>query len=135
MIEFNSINDFVLDDKVSLSDWLKSVLQAEGKDVGEVVFIFCNDDYLHDLNVRYLSHDTLTDVISFDYTSGNIISGDIFISVERVRDNSQDFDVDFSNELNRVMVHGILHFCGYKDKSDVESENMRAKENLYLALL
>lgn len=135
MIEFNSINDFILDDKVSLSDWLKSVIQAEGKDVGEVVFIFCNDDYLHDLNVRYLSHDTLTDVISFDYTSGNIISGDIFISVERVRDNSQDFDVDFSNELNRVMVHGILHFCGYKDKSDLESENMRVKENLYLALL
>lgn len=135
MIEFNSINDFILDDKCSLSDWLKSVIQAEGKDVGEVVFIFCNDDYLHDLNVRYLSHDTLTDVISFDYTSGNIISGDIFISVERVRDNSQDFDVDFSNELNRVMVHGILHFCGYKDKSDVESENMRVKENLYLALL
>lgn len=135
MIEFNSINDFILDDKVSLSDWLKSVIQAEGKDVGEVVFIFCNDDYLHDLNVRYLSHDTLTDVISFDYTSGNIISGDIFISVERVRDNSQDFDVDFSNELNRVMVHGILHFCGYKDKSDLESGNMRVKENLYLALL
>lgn len=135
MIEFNSINDFILDDKVSLSDWLKSVIQAEGKDVGEVVFIFCNDDYLHDLNVRYLSHDTLTDVISFDYTSGNIISGDIFISVERVRDNSQDFDVDFSNELNRVMVHGILHFCGYKDKSDLESQNMRVKENLYLALL
>lgn len=135
MIEFNSINDFILDDKVSLSDWLKSVIQAEGKDVGEVVFIFCNDDYLHDLNVRYLSHDTLTDVISFDYTSGNIISGDIYISVERVRDNSQDFDVDFSNELNRVMVHGILHFCGYKDKSDLESENMRVKENLYLALL
>ena len=135
MIEFNSINDFILDDKVSLSDWLKSVIKAEGKDVGEVVFIFCNDDYLHDLNVRYLNHDTLTDVISFDYTSGNIISGDIFISVERVRDNSQDFDVDFSNELNRVMVHGILHFCGYKDKSDLESENMRVKENLYLALL
>lgn len=135
MIEFNSINDFILDDKVSLRDWLNSVIRAEGKDVGEVNFIFCSDDYLHDLNVRYLSHDTLTDVISFDYTSGNSISGDIFISVERVAENSQLFDVNFSNELNRVMVHGILHFCGYKDKLDVESGTMRFKENHYLALL
>lgn len=135
MIEFNSINDFILDDKVSLRDWLNSVIRAEGKDVGEVNFIFCSDDYLHDLNVRYLRHDTLTDVISFDYTSGNSISGDIFISVERVAENSQLFDVNFSNELNRVMVHGILHFCGYKDKLDVESGTMRFKENHYLALL
>ena len=97
--------------------------------------MFCDDEYLHRLNVQYLNHDTLTDIISFDYSMGKTISGDIFISVERVEDNAKDFEVDFSTELHRVIIHGILHYCGFKDKTEDDSKLMRAKEDEALLIL
>jgi rRNA maturation RNase YbeY len=101
---------------------------SENKKEGDINYIFCDDDYLHKINLQYLEHDTLTDIISFDYSLGNELHGDIFISIERVKENATDFAVDFENELKRVMVHGILHYCGYKDKSDSDAVIMRAKE-------
>lgn len=135
MISFNYENDFEIDNIEILQTWIEQVIVSEDFELGEINYIFCDDDYLHNLNVEYLDHDTLTDVISFDYCVGNIIQGDIYISTERVTDNAKDFKVAFSDELHRVMVHGILHYCGYKDKSDTESEAMRSMENHYLNLL
>src|SRR5690606_13634049 len=100
---------------------------------GEINYIFCDDDYLHRLNVEFLDHDTLTDILSFDYTLGKLINGDIYISIERVIDNANDFKVDFESELHRVMVHGILHYCGYKDKNKEDETMMRTKENYYIS--
>src|SRR5690606_35376071 len=108
---------------------------SEGFKVEEINYIFCDDEYLHKLNVEFLNHDTLTDIISFDYTIGKIIQGDIFISVERVRENAVDFDALFLQELHRVMAHGVLHYCGYKDKTEADESIMREKENLYLSQL
>ena len=132
MIEFNTVNDFELENSEYISKWLQHVIQDENKQLGELNYIFCDDEYLHKMNVQFLDHDTLTDVISFDYTQGIIISGDVYISTERVVENSKDFDVSFNDELHRVMVHGLLHYCGYKDKSEDEQVLMRAKENYYL---
>lgn len=134
MIEFNSINEFELINPEETSLWLSSVIEAEKKEVGEITYIFCDDAYLLKINKDFLNHDTLTDIISFDYTAGNIISGDVYISVERVEDNAVDFQSTFRDELSRVMVHGILHYCGYKDKSTEEAKVMRNKENIYLAV-
>jgi probable rRNA maturation factor len=102
---------------------------SENKTEGEINYIFCDDDYLHKINVEYLNHDTLTDIISFDYTMGNEIGGDIFVSVERVLDNSKDYNTSFEDELKRVLVHGVLHYCGYKDKSEADETLMRNKED------
>ncbi|MFC5194224.1 rRNA maturation RNase YbeY [Bizionia hallyeonensis] len=135
MISFNYENNFEIDNIQILQTWIEGVIVSEKFELGEINYIFCNDDYLHNLNVEYLNHDTLTDVISFDYTVGNVIQGDIYISTERVADNAQDFKATFSDELHRVMVHGVLHYCGYKDKSEAESEAMRSMENHYLKLL
>jgi rRNA maturation RNase YbeY len=97
--------------------------------------VFCDDAYLHKLNVEFLRHDTLTDIISFDYTVGKIIHGDIFISIPRVTENAKEFDVTFESEINRVIVHGVLHYCGYKDKTEEDVKVMRNKENFYLKQL
>ena len=132
MISFNYEIDFKLDNEDKVSTWLLDVIRAENKELGEINYVFCDDTYLHKLNVEYLNHDTLTDIISFDYSVGKVIQGDVFISIERVMDNSKDFKTQFSEELNRVMVHGILHYCGYKDKTEEESLQMRNKENYYL---
>ncbi|GGG20799.1 endoribonuclease YbeY [Dokdonia pacifica] len=132
MIEFNTVNDFELENAEHISKWLQHVIQDENKQLGELNYIFCDDEYLHKMNVQFLDHDTLTDVISFDYTQGIIISGDVYISTERVVENSKDFEVSFNDELHRVMVHGLLHYCGYKDKSEDDQVLMRAKENYYL---
>lgn len=129
MIIFNYETDFKLQKEDSYTDWISQVIVSEGFICGDINYIFCNDDYLHEINVKYLNHDTLTDIISFDYTEGRIISGDIFLSVERVKDNALDFDVSFDLELLRVMVHGVLHYCGYEDKSEEDEKLMRAKEN------
>lgn len=115
--------------------WLEKVIESEGKIVGEISYIFCSDDYLYKMNVQYLNHDTLTDVITFDYTEANKISGDIFISIPRVEENASDFGKTFADELNRVMVHGILHLCGYKDKTTKDEKIMRLKEDEKLELL
>ncbi|SHG53216.1 rRNA maturation RNase YbeY [Flavobacterium defluvii] len=134
MINFNYETEFSLDNEQVFADWLSAVIVSEKKNEGEINYIFCDDEYLHKINVEYLDHDTLTDIISFDYTVGNEISGDIFVSVERVEDNAKDFNVSFEEELKRVLAHGILHYCGYKDKSDADAELMRSKEDEKIAM-
>ena len=113
--------------------WLNQVISNEAKEEGDITYIFCDDDYLLEKNIRFLNHNTLTDVITFDYCEEKSVSGDIFISIERVKENSEIFKVDFLTELNRVMVHGLLHLLGYKDKTEKESNLMRKKENYYLS--
>jgi len=128
MISFNYELDFKLDDEQLFSDWLSKVISSENKREGEINYIFCDDSYLVEINQQYLAHDTLTDIISFDYSIGNELHGDVFISVERVIENAQDFKVTFEEELRRVIVHGILHYCGYKDKNKEDEKLMRQKE-------
>ena len=134
MINFNYESDFTLDNEEVIATWLSAVIVSENKNEGEINYIFCDDEYLHKINVEYLDHDTLTDVISFDYTMGNEISGDVFVSVERVLDNSKDYNTTFDEELKRVLVHGVLHYCGYKDKSEEDEALMRNKEEEKLAM-
>lgn len=113
---------------------IEAVLSNENRTLGEINYIFCSDEYLLNINKQYLKHDYYTDVISFDYSEDDIISGDIFISVDTVKDNAKEYDVKFEKELARVMVHGVLHFIGYKDKTDEDAKQMRQKENQYLPL-
>lgn len=127
-INFFSENDFILESRDSYREWIEIVISTEAKLQGDINFIFCDDEYLLKINQEYLSHDTLTDIISFDNTVGNTLQGDIYISTERVKENSSRFGVDFTEELKRVMVHGVLHFCGYKDKDERERGLMRRKE-------
>ena len=135
MINFNYELDFKLSNEEELSKWISSVISSEELKEGDINYIFCDDGYLHKLNVEFLDHDTLTDIISFDYCVGKELHGDIFISVERVKENAKDFKVLFEDELNRVLVHGVLHYCGYKDKLDEDTQLMRDKENHYLSQL
>lgn len=128
MISFNYETDFELGDETLFSNWITKIIASENNLEGEINYIFCDDDYLHKINLQYLNHDTLTDIISFDYSEGNFLQGDIFISIERVQDNATDFNISFLEELKRVMAHGILHYCGYKDKSVEEEKVMRQKE-------
>ncbi|RXJ52427.1 rRNA maturation RNase YbeY [Gelidibacter gilvus] len=135
MISFNYETDFELLNEDELSQWISDTIINEGFKEGEINYIFCDDAYLLDLNIEFLEHDTLTDIISFDYTLGKLIGGDVYISVERVKENAKDFAVTFENELCRVMIHGILHYCGYKDKSESDEAEMRSKENYYISKL
>ena len=135
MISFNYEIKFKLLDEEGVSKWISSVISSEEFREGDINYVFCDDEYLHKLNVEFLNHDTLTDIISFDYTLGKLISGDIFISVERVRENAEKYSQSIENEINRVIIHGILHYCGFKDKSEEEKSKMRAEENNCLALL
>lgn len=135
MISFNYETDFKLDNETELSRWISGVISSEGFKHDEISYVFCDDKYLHKLNVEFLNHDTLTDIISFDYSVGKIIQGDIFISIDRVEDNAKDFGVSFEEELKRVIIHGVLHYCGYKDKTDSDKRLMREKENHYLEQL
>lgn len=128
MISFNYESGFTLEQEDVYASWIETIVESENKILGEISYIFCDDDFLHNINMQYLNHDTLTDIISFDYTEGDVISGDIFISIERVEDNANDFNVTFDEELKRVLAHGILHYCGYKDKSDSDALIMRTKE-------
>ena len=128
MISFNYENDFKLTNESDFIDWIEKVILSENKKLGEISYIFCDDDYLLEINKEHLLHDDLTDIISFDYSLGNELSGDIFISTERVLDNSKDFNVTFENELSRVIIHGVLHYCGYKDKTEADEGIMRSKE-------
>ena len=129
MISFNYESDFTLEQEGNYASWIETIIESENKILGEISYIFCDDDYLHTINMQYLNHDTLTDIISFDYTEGDVISGDIFVSIERVIDNAKDFNVPFDEELKRVLAHGVLHYCGYKDKSDADALVMRSKED------
>jgi len=127
-INFFSENDFVLDRELVYRKWIEKVIESENKFIGDISFIFCDDEYLHKINLEYLAHDTYTDIISFDNTLGNTLHGDIFISTERVKENAKKFHTEFIEELKRVLIHGILHFCGFKDKTEREKEVMRRKE-------
>jgi len=134
MISYEYNSDVALRSESEVSSWIQMCAELEKHEVGELQFIFFDDEGLHALNVEYLDHDNLTDVISFDYTIGKILQGEICISVERVKENSVIYNTSFENELLRVMIHGVLHFCGYKDKSSSEQEIMRSKEDFYLGL-
>ena len=135
MINFNYVTDFVLVNEGILAEWINDCIKNEEHRLEEINYIFCDDEYLYKLNVEFLNHDTLTDIISFDYSVGKIIQGDVFISVERVMENALDFSVPFLDELHRVMIHGVLHYCGYKDKTPKDALLMREKENIYLKRL
>jgi len=134
MIRFFFENKFTLKNRKAIKLWLDLVAKNEKKAIEGVNYIFCDDDYLVEKNIKYLKHNTLTDIISFDYSDGDLLSGDVFISTERVADNAGILGVDPTNELHRVMVHGLLHYCGYKDKTLKEKELMRMKEDYYLSL-
>lgn len=114
--------------------WYSHVCEVESKTLGEISIVFCSDEHLLEMNKKYLQHDYYTDIITFDYTQGGLVSGDLFVSVDRVEDNADEFDVLFQDELHRVCVHGLLHLCGYKDKSPDDEKLMRLKENEMLEL-
>ncbi len=124
--------NFVLKNKRKIQKVLAILSEKEGKELGEISYIFCSDNYLLKINKKYLNADYFTDVITFDYCVGNKISGDIYISIERVKENSKIFSQSFFNEALRVILHGALHLCGYKDKKPKEEKIMREKENFYL---
>jgi len=134
MIEYNFELDFHLDDQTKFSEWISRIIVSEGFLLGDLSYIFCKDSYLLEINRKYLEHDTYTDIITFDYTSGDLISGDIFISIDRVRENALEYNIEFQEELLRVMSHGILHLMGYEDKRDGDILVMRNKENEMIKL-
>lgn len=118
-----------------LEKWMSTVVNKEGKSLADISMIFCSDEYLLKVNQEYLDHDYFTDIITFDYSEANFVSGDLFISIDRVNENAIDNQVSFLNELHRVMIHGVLHLCGYKDKSEEDEKMMRQKENDALGIL
>ena len=132
MISFSTETLFEFANPQIMGNWLGSIILQENLSEGEISVVFCDDNYLYNLNVEFLNHDTLTDVIGFNYSVGKEVHGEVFISVDRVKDNAIDFKQAFDNELSRVLAHGILHFCGYNDKTDLESSLMRTKEDFYL---
>lgn len=125
--------DYRIKNKGLLRDWVLNSIDAENKRVGELNIILCNDDFLHKMNLEYLNHDTLTDIITFDYTEGDIISGELFISFTRIQENAKLFSITQVDELHRVIIHGVMHLSGYGDKTDSEKKIMTSKENTYLA--
>ncbi|PCJ89401.1 MAG: rRNA maturation RNase YbeY [Flavobacteriales bacterium] len=138
-IYFHSESSFVLKKKRALRQWLNASIAEENAEAGAINFIFCDDEYLHDLNKKYLHHDTLTDIITFDNrepaaNNQQPITADIFISTERVRDNAKNLNTKFDDELHRVMIHGILHLLSYNDKTSAQKTEMCEKEDYYLSL-
>ncbi len=125
---------FLFKNKIANNRWLKMVAGSEIKTLGDISIIFCSDNYILDVNIRYLHHDYFTDVITFDYCEGNKLSGDLFISIDSVRENSIEFGTEFDEELHRVIVHGLLHLIGYDDHTPEDQKIMRAKEDYYLSL-
>ena len=134
MILFHSETNFHLPSKLLHKRWLAAIAKQEGYTIGDLNYIFCDDAYLLKINLEYLNHDTLTDIITFDYVENKVLNGDIFISIERVTENSKLFSVPFDQELLRVLSHGLLHLCGYKDKSDEDAAIMRSKEDSSIQL-
>ena len=136
MISFSiQAKDFQINNTAEKKEWLKKSIRAEGKITGEINYIFCNDAFLSEINLKYLKHNTLTDIITFSNSNNpSIISGDIYISVERVQDNARTLKSDFEKELSRVIIHGVLHLIGYDDHTSSEKQQMRAKEDYYLLL-
>ena len=134
MIIFNYETEFELTTKTKIASWISKSIVNESFKEGDINYIFCNDDYLLNINIKHLKHNELTDIISYDYSLEKILSGDIFISIDRVRENALKYEVNFDDELQRVIIHGILHFCGYKDKTKEDKRLMRKKEDYYLSL-
>lgn len=135
MISFQNLSiSFNLKDKTKLKLWIKSIVEKEKHSLGALNYIFCSDDELLEINIKHLNHNTFTDIITFDYTEAKKVNSDIFISIDRVNENSKKFETSFENELHRVMIHGVLHLCGYKDKTKLDAELMRKKENWALKL-
>jgi rRNA maturation RNase YbeY len=128
MINYNYLFDFKLDTETTYDLWITEACTTEGFLIHELNYIFCDDDYLLKINQDYLQHDYLTDIITFDYVSGKNVSGDLYISIDRVKENAKEFNVSFDNELKRVMIHGVLHLMGYSDKTEAATAEMRAKE-------
>lgn len=118
-----------------LKEWIETVVKNEGGQLQQLTYIFCSDDYLHQINLEYLDHDTYTDIITFPYAGLPVIHSDIFISVDRVRENANNLKLPFEEELHRVIIHGVLHLCGHPDKTETEARRMRAREDEALALL
>ncbi len=135
MISFQNLSiPFKLKEKTNIKLWIKTIIDKEKHTLDTINYMFCNDDELLEINIKHLNHNTLTDIITFDYTEDKKISSDIFISVDRVLENAKKFEITFEEELRRVMIHGVLHLCGYKDKSKPDAELMRKKENWALKL-
>ncbi len=128
MIDFNYQNDFEPIDEVVYSRWLERVATSESNTIGEISYVFCSDEYLLELNKQFLNHDTYTDIVTFDYCENGLLNGELYISTDRVADNAVDYGVTFSEELHRVMAHGLLHLMGYGDKSENDIVVMRSKE-------
>ena len=131
---FNEDVDFVFKDKLANNRWLKMVAGSEVRKLGDISIIFCSDNYILDVNMRYLQHDYFTDIITFDYCEGNTLSGDLFISIDSVRENAIEYGVEFDDELHRVIVHGLLHLIGYDDHTPEDEARIHAKEDYYLKL-
>ena len=128
-ISFNFVETKdVVSQKNKVKSWIKSVAEKRGFKVGEISYIFCSDDYLLDINKTYLKHDFYTDIITFDYTDATKISGDLYISIDRIRDNAQELNLSFEQELHRVIIHGVLHLLGLKDKTEEDAKEMRKAE-------
>ena len=132
MISFDAQNEFILDHEQHWVAWLEQVIRAEGFSLGSLEYVFCDDAFLLNLNQESLDHDTLTDIITFDNNVGRTIHGEIYISTQRVIENSQEYGVSTENELARVVVHGVLHLCGFKDKTEEDSQKMRAREDYWI---
>lgn len=125
---------FSLENKDDVVAWIKEAISAENKTLGEVSYIFCSDEYLYKINLEHLNHDTYTDIITFNYCEEDVLNADIFISIDRVKENANTYNVGFETELHRVIIHGILHLVGYNDKSDEQQKEMTSREDFYLSL-
>ena len=132
---FSEDTDYTLKEKAKIREWINLAIQGEGfKRISDLNFIFCSDEYLLEINKQYLNHDTYTDIVTFDSSEEEeVIAGDVFISIDRIRDNSSKFKVSERDELHRVIIHGVMHLCGYHDKNKADKEEMTAKENEYLS--
>jgi len=121
--------DFALENETAIQSWIKQIINREAKELVQLNYVFCSDEYLHKINVEYLDHDTYTDIITFPLAIAPLIESDIFISIDRVKENATKFEVSFERELKRVLIHGVLHLCGYGDKTEAEAKLMRSKED------
>ena len=134
MVTFTSLDiKFTLGSKLLIKNWVKFIALTEEQVLGDIAYVFCSDAHLLSMNEQYLKHDTYTDIITFDYCENNRLSGDIFISIDRVKENASAYNISFNMELGRVMAHGVLHLAGYKDKKEDDKKEMRMKEDFYLS--
>jgi len=134
MISFNYECDFSLENEDVYATWISDVIHSENKNIGEISYIFCDDEYLLEINKQYLNHDYYTDIITFNYNKGSSLNGEIYISEPRVRENAEKFGTAFGSEMRRVIFHGFLHLCGYDDRTEGEKNKMSEMEEMYLDL-